>query len=160
MQEIDFRGRSLQTGEWVYGYYYEHQPPMQCKTSKDYVPEKPKSYILQTGFADWNMPRPVDFIEVDPGTVGQCTGVKDCKRTVKYSKGQPIYVGDIVIVNYGLKDRKENIINEQNCKGYLAIIKFEDGMFTHGWCEPELNGERLYVIGNIYDNPELLEVEE
>jgi len=148
---IEFRGKRLDNGEWVYGNL--------VSDGKRYFIIYDNDITESTRYGERYI-EASRYFEVDPKTIGQCTGVKDCKRTVKYSKGQPIYVGDIVIVNYGLKDRKENIINEQNCKGYLAIIKFEDGMFTHGWCEPELNGERLYVIGNIHDSPELLEVEE
>ena len=145
MQEIDFRGRSLQTGEWVYGYYYEHQPPMQCKTSKDYVPEKPKSYILQTGFADWNMPRPVDFIEVDPKTLGQYTGQDD-------KNGIGIYEGDITKADiYG--------------KEFAGLVQYSQGLglyYLSGMARSDTElwiCEEKEVIGNIHDNPELLEVE-
>jgi hypothetical protein len=69
LNQFKVRGRKLNSDEWVEGYYYEHLPPLQCIVPEDYIPEKSKHYILQTGFADWNMPRPVNCIEVDPETV-------------------------------------------------------------------------------------------
>lgn len=140
MREIKFRGKRTDNGGWVYGKLIEMDVAFIVKSAMWEITGDIVSLCC------------TEVYEVDPETVGQCTGLRDYN-------GTDIYEGDIVIVNYGLKDRKENVINEQNCKGYLAIIKFEDGMFTHGWWEPVLNGECLYVIGNIHDNPELLEVE-
>ena len=77
MREIIFRGKRMDNGEWVDGYLYEHEPALVGIVSKNDVPEPSKWFIARTGFADWNMPRPVEFVEVDPSTVGQYTGLKD-----------------------------------------------------------------------------------
>ncbi len=29
MKKVKFRGKRIDNGEWIYGYYYEHQPPLQ-----------------------------------------------------------------------------------------------------------------------------------
>ena len=90
----------------------------------------------------------VYMVEVIPETVGQYTGLKD-------KNGKEIYEGDIVYCQTKYGKAK-------------AIIKFIDGKFVAYWdskiTHPK-NGhhiacydinKRFEVIGNIYDNKELL----
>lgn len=76
MREIKFRGRKIDTGEWVYGYLV--------------VDESGETNIVN------NYGTSYSWDEVDPETVGQYTGLQDCKRTKEYPNGQEIYEGDIV----------------------------------------------------------------
>lgn len=129
---------------------------MQCYPKKE---EKSKYYIVQTGFADWNMTRPVDFIEVIPESVGQYTGLKDLD-------GKAIYEGDIIRKPYITYENHKFI---RNYKNYEVIFNnnlccfnlngFYDSLYddpTMGFSEEK---DCLKIIGNIYDNPELLEAQ-
>ncbi len=64
MREIIFRGKRIDNGEWVYGYYYLGTPPN----------AKPE-HMITTGIYNW---------KVDPETVGQYTGRKDKKNAEIY----------------------------------------------------------------------------
>ena len=88
---------------------------------------------------------------VDPATVGQFTGLKD-------AKGKEIYEGDILL--YRLP---ENMIALNNSD--KSVVFYGHGMFlvSHGKIEFSVNqvlgvhDDDAVVIGNVHDNPELLE---
>ena len=70
MENFCCRAQRLDGQGAVEGYIYEHKPPILCPLGDVESRREPsKWYILQTGFADWNMPRPVEFIPVDPETI-------------------------------------------------------------------------------------------
>ena len=154
MREILFRGKRLDNGEWVEGYLYEHEPALVGIASENDVPEPSKWFIARTGFADWNMPRPVEFVEIDPSTVGQYTGLK-------YKNGKRIFDGDIIAVPYE-EDRdpvEGTFIYYENGKVYFDETSF-------GWYVKfvgdalslwEFDDCDVTIIGNIHDNPELLD---
>ena len=86
-------------------------------------------------------------LPVNPNTVGQYTGLKD-------KNGQCIFEDDIIQFT-----RQQGYTSTR--KNSLRVVKF----FTHAFCgfgysehEPltEKKAKECIVIGNIYDNPELL----
>lgn len=125
-----FRGKGVSgyhLDEWVYGYY--------CK---DFWKPRKGHGIIPINEDDGG------YVEVDPETVGECTGLKD-------KNGKLIFEGDIV--------KGSNILHS-NRKIYQ--VAFDDGsfeLFDHkgvGWHHSHIDNKE--VIGNIHDNPELLEV--
>ena len=81
-------------------------------------------------------------IDVDENTIGLFTGLHD-------ENGKEIYEGDIVYV--ASEDENAFILWDKETARY--IIQFK------GWCADFDNyyGKELEVIGNIYDNKDLLE---
>lgn len=134
MRTIKFRGKSLSTGEWVYGV------PV-CSTND-------RCYMIHGATEDAvNTHNEVDFIytEVDPTTVGQYIGRKD-------AKGTEIYTDDLFIY--------EEYWDGQ----YIAIMQFSEDFHDdpsfHAVDLDDRNEyvdiEGLEVFSNIHDNPELL----
>ena len=126
---ILFRGKRSNNGEWVYG-----------------------SPIFQDGYAlirFWNSEE-FEYEEylVIPNTVGQYTGLTD-------KNGKRIFEGDIL----AFSDRLVYVHWHDYCGcwdcSYIKAVKgkaaFNEDRSPNKW---RYNAE---VIGNIYDNPELLE---
>lgn len=135
MKEILFRGKRKERDEWVYG---------------SLVPKETNSYadgfLIIDGALNYDELddyRPsYSVYSVVPETVGQYTGLTD-------KNGKKIFEGDIV-----------KYINSSPCK-----IDYIDSQFVMMWKNFYRNFERVYddeieVIGNIHENPELLEVKE
>lgn len=111
-----------------------------------------KWYILKTAFADWNMPRKIEMTEVDPETICQSTGITD-------KNGREIWENDIVIFTDVYST--ESGYAETDCTGQVKWSKEEacfcvtERLSAESW---EVLQE-CDVIGNIFDNPELLDGE-
>lgn len=128
MREILFRGKRLDNGEWVEGFYC-------CLKGGKY------HYIL-TGMLDITHGYP-DLVKhaVDPATVGQFTGLLD-------KAGKRIFEGDIFDWGYS------RVFDMRYTVSYDAEIASFFGAQKCGFLS--LGGINIEVIGNIHDNPELL----
>jgi uncharacterized phage protein (TIGR01671 family) len=144
MRTIKFRGKRIDNGEWVYGDLTHDDDG------------KVSIYICHYG-----------FIGVDPGTVGQCTGLLDSKGVKIFEgdiiKNKGILVGVVQFGEYKLKNQtkhdrqkhhigwfvKENFIIKSleelfyNLQENLSVKKREDQNYVE-------------VIGNKHDNPNLI----
>ena len=131
MREILFRGKRKDSGDWMYGTVVY---PRSIK-SKSYTAIVP----ITDGESVYSMIR-----EVIPETVGQFTGATD-------KNGKKIFEGDIARFDKGFF-----VVRYSDCRMGFCF----DGLFGRG-CQPGFttpHWEYVEIIGNIHDNPELLEV--
>lgn len=130
--------------QWVQGYLFDDGFENGRVFVGGFVIEKYNG----TACDDWAVTG-IDFYEIDPNTICQCTGLKD-------KNGKLIWENDIA-----------NCLTEECC-GYICWDESEAGFYFNVLLEDgTYEEEHIYdyvdcmdVIGNIFDNPELLESEE
>lgn len=134
MREIVFRGKDIDNKGWVYGALVQQQDD----------PLREKTLIISYSNYQYGDFSEAVIHEVDPETVRQYTGFVD-----KNSK--KIFEGDIVSI--------------YNSKAFLFVVEWNGNQYvlkctTNGVSDNILNviesPEDVEVVGNIYDNPELL----
>lgn len=132
-----FRGKRTDTGEWIIGsLLVDKQQDIETGEQIEIIGIYPSEYK--------------DFAKkIDPSTICQCTGLKD-------KNGKLIWENDI------LSGHIDNEFPEDETR--KRVVWYENG-----WCtnEPgcdyyealdDFDLENFEVIGNMIDNPELLEV--
>lgn len=145
MREILFRAKRIDNGEWVEGYYIYHIKRTICPIGDSVKPEDEQHVIMQDGFSDWNMPRNTVVFDIDPENVCQYTGLKD-------KNGKRIWENDIVSGYFNHKKITGFIKYGSNAVYYIE----REGSYGIHLDNSE---DWLEVIGNIFDNPELLKGE-
>jgi len=143
MREIKFRGKKVESGLWTTGYL------VRC-SGRAWIlhPEEiATSYRKEEIFGkteEWKaiiLPR-VFVVEVIPETIGQFTGLYDIDKI-------EIYEGDIIDTGYD-----KWIVKFGNGSFYATI---PNTSFFLDLSREIINYYEIKVIGNIYDNPELIE---
>lgn len=163
-REILFRAKlkdwktNPEHNRWVEGFYLKRKETTYC-FAEDYekYPVKTLHFIAEECMTDWGLPNGFRLYEIDPDTLCQYTEMND-------KENHKIWENDI--------------IEEFNSSGdawNLSQIVFSDHSLNLGWCVKGIktlheynrrlfevgfgknNANKCVVIGNIFDNPDLLE---
>lgn len=132
MREILFRGKRKDNDEWVRGYLI-------ISDERYFMGVWPEC-ITSLYYPD-DIYSFTSFVEVIPETVGQYVGLAD-------KNGTRIFEGDIVTMpRYGGGKHK-------------SVVYFKNGKFAvngSNYNFKDICPRNMEVVGNIYDNPEMLE---
>lgn len=154
-REIKFRGKGIEEydkDKWYYGSYFIYNAinyfclddGSRTKEINEKIKNNIKHKIIFEVQGDWNMENHIQLADVKPETVGQYTGLHD-------KNGKEIYEGDIIKYRDSRGQHIEKVIFDKGC--FYAGMHW--GSSTR--VAPKLINTRITeVIGNIYDNPELL----
>lgn len=152
-REIKFKGKRVDNGEWIEGDLYKF------KDICFIIPEYSKKWSDNGGDPDF------DLVHVFKETVCQYTGLED-------KNGVEIYKGDIVKSvckkQKPIKDIDDLFhIYEYEDKIFYNVIDWYQGIKISGWRikgkifqtqlkRSTINNMNIEVIGNIFDNQDLL----
>lgn len=126
LEDIKFKAKRLDNGEWVSGSLVRSTAGI-----------KERAYIVDSfsSMSDYSV------VGVDPSSVCQFTGLKDCK-------GNEVWEGDIVRDNYDLLcvDNFYEVvyIEEEGAFAFKSLDKVDN-------YEPFVNLFEAYVVGNKFD---------
>jgi uncharacterized phage protein (TIGR01671 family) len=149
MREIKFRGKRLDNGEWAYGAF--------VPDAIEQIHGKMVEWGFIRRYKPYQTVESAEMIEVYRNTVGQYTGLKD-------KNGAEIYEGDIVELTNTYKGMNTKSIVEIAFIDFTFAGKWRDEYSPSGYMYNPLGSYNfpivtIEVIGNIYDNPELLQEE-
>lgn len=143
MRENLFRGKRKDNGEWVYGDLSLYSEPGEIEIA----------YPTMVEDEEFNLHETFDYAAVDWVTVGQYICVNDKNDT-------KIFEGDILLIHNDYNGDRNP---------FPALVGFAEGSFVtwgerrcgyttfDSWNTPLVWWE---VIGNIHDNPELIDMRE
>ena len=135
MKEILFKGKRIEDGEWIEGYYQKRH---------DFLGNEEHLIFYADGHTVF------DHAEVSSGTLCQFTGLCD-------KNGKKIWENDILMAHLDESDPEDVTYEtvEWNVAGWVGC---ETDSIDRQYLD-KFDLEHYEVVGNIFDNPELLQEE-
>ena len=149
MRDILFRGKRLDNGERIEGYYvkYIYSGYGGYPISNEVYVEGERHFIIPptTGTTSLCiMEEDARFYEVDPETVGEYTGLTD-------KNGVKIFEGDLIVF-----DGDIGHFQVKSCNGAFVAMRGEEFFRWGAFCKTDHTPYVPEIVGNIHDKPELL----
>jgi uncharacterized phage protein (TIGR01671 family) len=143
MREILFRGKRVDNGEWITGYYIKANHHWHNQgIHEDWIVVD----TIQNG--GWGNVR--GKYAVIPETIGQFTGITD-------KNGKKIFEGDIVKYEKYATEISNNVyVVKYDTELATFIGEKYSQIHVTSFTTFENDSEFIEVIGNIHDNPELI----
>ena len=150
-REILFRGKRTDTGEWVFGSLYQERRPFIDEIIETFIVEWRKDLCLVSGAPSNNH----WWRAVDPSTISQFTGLHDNDVNKIFEDDACLFEGTTSAKGRYPQSSDSYLDHEE-----IGILTFRNNGFVFvaktGRILSIPRGTRPTIIGNIHDNPELL----
>ena len=147
MREILFKAKRIDNGKWIEGYLFDNG--FDGEEKKYFIGGLIIEKYNGTACDEWDITG-IDFCEIDPETLCQFTGL--CGKN-----GNKIWENDILMAHLD-ESYPEDVTYETvewNVAGWVA---HETGSTDREYLD-KFDLEHFEVVGNIFDNKELLQEE-
>ena len=149
VREIEFRGKDINDNKWVYGFYSQfHNRPVVDEPNShqifEILPDEKSIRLFKTSIGGiWHI--------IDENTLGQFTGLCD-------KNGKKIYEGDIIKSHYGSIYIVKYFADWSGFSLKLVFLNTEGKLIRATGRQHLYKNDctRLEILGNVWDNPELL----
>lgn len=140
MREILFKAKRTDSGKWIEGYLLDGG-----------MPGEKRIFIGKLVIGKWTVMAD-EFDEVDPDTICEYTGLTD-------KNGKKIWENDIVNTKSNVRVQIKFGLYSNGFSTWKHNQGFYMDFMDKEYYRPELGywAEKSVVVGNIFDNPELLQ---
>ena len=165
MREILFKGKRIDNGEWVTGFYFQRVDTL-GKIIESIIIE---DAYRQVNYGQWHLHSNIghECYWVDPETVGQSLEMHDRHKVLAFENDIVEFIGGASTHRYLIWWNREcsmmtavpldGIYFNGHDYGNMEYPNFNYSTFCLMMQDPWGDFRDIKVIGNIHDNPELLE---
>lgn len=147
MREILFKAKRIDNGKWIEGYLFDNG--FDGDEKKYFIGGLIIEKYNGTACDEWDITG-IDFCEIDPETICQFTGLCD-------KNGKKIWEKDILMAHLD-ESYPEDATYETVEWGFAGWVTHEADSTDREYLG-EFDLENFEVVGNIFDNKELLQEE-
>ena len=147
MREIIFKAKRKDNGKWVEGYLFDNG--FDGEEKKYFIGGLIIEKYNGTACDEWDVTG-IDFCEINPETICQFTGRCD-------KNGKKIWENDILMAHLD-ESYPDDVTYETVEWGVAGWVGHEAGCTDREYLD-EFDLEHFHVVGNIFDNKELLQEE-
>lgn len=147
MREILFKAKRIDNSEWIEGYLFDNG--FEGEEKKYFIGGLIIEKYNGTACDEWDITG-IDFCEIDPETLCQFTGLCD-------KNGKKIWENDILMAHLD-ESYPEDATYETVEWGVAGWVGHEANSIDRQYLD-EFDTKYYEVVGNTFDNPELLQEE-